>query len=62
MNKLTEHQDTSVFKLEYMGMRTYEKMEYNVMNDIIIEMNSSLIMIERNGYTFMDVLSDIGGI
>ena len=45
-----------------MGMRTYEKMEYNVMNDIIIEMNSSLIMIERNGYTFMDVLSDIGGI
>ena len=44
-----------------MGMRTYEK-DYNVMNDIIVEMNSSLIMIERTGYTFMDMLSDIGGI
>ena len=45
-----------------MGMRTYEKKEYNVMNDIIVEMNSSLIQIERKGYTFLDVLSDIGGI
>ena len=61
MNELTALEDTSVFKLEHMGMRSYEK-DYNVMNDIIVEMNSSLIMIERTGYTLMDMLSDIGGI
>ena len=47
LNYLTELEDTSVFKIEYMGMRTYEKKEYNVMNDIIVEMNSSLIQVER---------------
>lgn len=42
-------------------MRTYEKDDF-VQMELSVEMNLDKITIARNGYTFLDVLSDIGGI
>ena len=60
MDDLTEIEDTSVFTLDEMTARSYEK-DYHTQMDITIEMNLDLRIIARDGYTFLDYLSDIGG-
>ena len=44
-----------------MPVRSYEKEENTIMN-LNIEMNLDKIAIERHGYTFLDMLSDCGGV
>ena len=61
LDELTVLEDFSVFKVEAMSPRSYEK-DLNVQMDISIEMNLDLGVLARSGYTFIDVLSDIGGI
>ena len=41
--------------------RTYEK-QYDVQMDITLEMNLDMVQIARQGYTILDVLSDVGGL
>ena len=60
MDELTELEDASIFKLDLMPMKPQEK-DYNVQMDISIEMNLSQRVVARAGYTFLDYLSDIGG-
>ena len=61
LDDFTELEDTSVFKLEMANPKPYEK-DYNAQMDITIEMNLDQEVIARTGYTFLDYLSDIGGI
>ena len=60
MDELTELENASIFKLELLPKRPYEK-DYDVKVDLTIEMNLDQKVIERAGYTFLDYLSDIGG-
>ena len=41
--------------------RSYEK-DYDTWFDLTIEMNMNLTLIQRNGYTVLDLMSDVGGI
>ena len=61
LDQLTLHEDKTVFKVETMPVRPYEK-DVNVQMDISVEINLDLEVLARSGYTFIDVLSDIGGI
>ena len=61
LDQLTEIKDSSLFKLELMQVRSQEK-NYDVQMEVTIEMNLNLTMIVRQGYTILDVLSDVGGI
>ena len=60
MDDLTELEDASVFSLESSSVFSYEKDRVTQM-DILIEMNLDEMTIARDGYTFLDYLSDIGG-
>ena len=50
-----------LFKLEMINAREYEYESFNLI-DISIEMNLDQIHLKRQIYSFLDVLSDIGGI
>lgn len=47
--------------LEPLPSRSYEK-DDDTWFDLTIEMNLNLELIQRNGYTILDLLSDVGGI
>ena len=59
--ELTVLEDHSPFLLEKKGTISYEYDELTV-NEISIEMNLSKYAIEREGYTALDLISDVGGI
>ena len=60
LDEITELEDASVFKLEMLPLRSYEK-DYDVQLDVTIEMNLDQRVISREGYTTFDLISDIGG-
>lgn len=60
LDDFTELSDESIFKLELLPMQPYEEDLVTLM-DITVEMNLDLRVVARNGYTFLDYLSDIGG-
>ena len=61
LDDLTLLQDDSIFEIELKRSRTYEK-GYDVQMDITVEMNLNLKTVDRTRYTFLDLLSDVGGI
>ena len=61
LDDITEIYDDSVFQIEPLPVRSYEK-DYFVQMDISIEMNLDQTTLARTGYTTLDVLSDVGGI
>lgn len=61
LDDITELEDSSVFTIESMPARSYEKDRF-VQMDISIEMNLNQTTLARTGYTVLDVLSDVGGI
>ena len=61
LDRVTVYEDESVFHVNEIALRTYEKGQ-DVQMDITIEMNRDLISIGRKSYNFLDVLSDVGGI
>ena len=61
MDEVTELQDSSVFRLRKSGIWN----DYNDQNKIYsiqIQMSMDQTLIERNGYTILDILSDVGGL
>ena len=61
LDDLTELADASIFKLDQLPSSSYEK-DYSAQFDFTVQINPSQIVISRDGYTFLDLLSDIGGI
>ena len=61
LDDITLHEDSSIFKLDKMTNLPYEK-DRNVQMTITIEMSLELLVVARTGYTFLDVMSDVGGI
>jgi len=61
LNSITLDQDSSIFKIEPLPVRSQEK-DLNVQMELTIERNLDLTQLERSGYTLIDVFSDIGGI
>ena len=61
LDDLTELEDPQLFTLEPLPSRSYEK-DNDTWFDLTIEMNLDLEIIQRNGYTILDLLSDVGGI
>ena len=60
MDEITELMDSSIFSLEPMPVRPYEK-DRDVIMELSIERNLDLRVIAREGYTILDFLSDLGG-
>ena len=61
LDEITLITDNSNFEIELKRSRTYEK-GYDTQMDITVEMNLNKHSVSRSGYTFLDVLSDVGGI
>ena len=61
LDDLTELNDASVFRLDSMPVRSYEK-DYDTVTDITFEMNVNQKVIARSGYTVLDFLGDVGGL
>ena len=62
MDELTLMDDDSIFKVDKLANQPYEGGDDDVVMDITIEMNLDQGILARTGYTFLDVLSDVGGI
>ena len=60
LDDLTKISNDGIFQIEKVQTRTYEK-DYDVQMDITVEMNLSVKNVERTGYSFLDLLSDVGG-
>ena len=60
MDEITELEADSIFSLEPMPVRPYEK-DKDVVMEISIERNLDLKVVSREGYTILDFLSDLGG-
>mgnify|MGYP001359323254 FL=1 len=60
LDELTELENAEIFKMELSPLRPYEK-DYKAQMDFTVEMNLSQMQIARAGYTFLDWLSDVGG-
>ena len=61
LDSLTEIEDSSIFQIEPLPIRSYEK-DYCVQMDITLEMNLDKTTMARSVYNTLDVLSDVGGI
>ena len=61
MEEATEDSNDSLFALEAGPYRSYEKDTTTIMN-LNIEMSLDKIELERRAYTFLDLLSDCGGV
>ena len=57
---MTELEDETVFRLDELPIRSYEK-DFDVQLDITVEMNLNQLVISRDGYTILDFISDMGG-
>ena len=60
LDQLTELDDESVFTLERLPTKSYEK-DFDVQLDITIEMNLDQVVVSREGYTLLDLFADTGG-
>ena len=61
LDDLTELENDAIFSVDQTSTLSYEK-GYDVQMDIQFEMNLDKVTMARTGYTFLDVLSDVGGI
>lgn len=61
LDSITEIYDNSVFYIEQMPKRSFEK-ERHVQVDITVEMNLDHVTLARSRYTILDLLADVGGI
>lgn len=62
LDQVTELEDSSVFKLVRMAPEPYEVEGETFIFMTGIQMNLDQTLIARTGYTFLDVLSDVGGL
>ena len=61
LDSLTAVEDDSLFFVEKLENRPYEE-DPHVQMEITVEMSLDSRVIERTGYTMLDLLSDIGGV
>ena len=61
LDDLTLIEDDSIFKVIKMPNKPYEN-DMNVQISVTVEMSLEQSVVARTGYTFLDVLSDVGGI
>ena len=61
LDEVTELQDSSVFRLNEANKIYYHR-EADLIEGIILQINMDQTLIQRNGYTLLDILSDVGGI
>ena len=61
LDEVTELQDSSVFRLKQGSFVPFSNAE-DLVFGAWIQMNFDLTIIERDGYTILDVLSDVGGL
>ena len=61
LDQLTELEDASVFKFEKLPPQVKDD-KLELMQMVSFEMNMDMDLIVRVSYTFIDMLSDIGGI
>ena len=61
LDELTELQDSSVFRLQEGSTQPIHD-HRKILFGILIQMNMDQTLIERNGYTILDLLSDVGGL
>ena len=63
LDDLTELEDSTIFKFDSIPVRPYEKVDRStVVMAISLERNLDLTVIVREGYTILDLLSDVGGL
>ena len=62
LDSITELVDSSVFTMNKKETIPYEFLGPNFITGISIENNPNLTTLKRDGYTFLDVLSDVGGV
>ena len=60
LDEITELRDSRVFRIQGLPTKSYEK-DYEVQLDMTIEMNLNQLVVARDGYTGLDLLSDVGG-
>ena len=58
---MTELRDAGVFKLVKEDKVPFKESK-NLLQGIFINIDMDLLIIQRSGYTFLDILSDVGGI
>ena len=61
MSDITEVEYDSLFEIQPLPYRSYEKDKITLF-DMTIEMNHDLSIVQRNSYNFFDMLSDVGGV
>ena len=62
LDDITELYNSNVFRLDELNARAYEGHGPSIVASLSFEMNPGLYQVIREGYTFMDILSDIGGV
>ena len=60
LDDLTELENAKIFKIDQKSTFSYEK-DYQAQMDLTIEYNLNQTIIARDGYTYFDILSDVGG-
>lgn len=64
LDELTELNDPRVFKIRQTKITPYvvDVISDNLLEGIVVQMDSNLTVIERSGYVLLDFLSDVGGL
>ena len=60
LDEVTELQDSSVFRL--IQTDNTPSFDRTLVEGVLFRLNLDVTLIERNGYTLLDVLSDVGGL
>ena len=58
---MTKLEDSSVFKLDKRALIPYMDVE-ELVQGIQVDHDANLTLLQRDGYTIIDILSDVGGI
>lgn len=61
LDQVTELRDSSVFSIKY-SHNVFRPLELDLIRGIQLQLNRDLTVIQRTGYTVLDLLSDVGGL
>ena len=61
LDSITELEDSSVFRLDSLSPRSAEAEGSSLVSQLSFQMNFDVVRLQRDGYTLIDILSDIGG-
>ena len=61
LDSITELEDSSVFKIDSLSPRSAEYGGSTLVTEMSFQINFDVIKLQRDGYTLIDMMSDIGG-